>query len=59
MTGNLDFLFTYRAYTGIGSRACPPEILGVMFMLGEALAEQGWILRSGAAPGADSAFEQG
>jgi hypothetical protein len=59
VTNDLDFLFTYKAYSGIGSRATPPEILGIMFMLGEKLAEQGFILRSGAAPGADSAFEQG
>ena len=57
--GELDFLFTYKAYTGIGSRATPAEILKVMFQLGDALAQQGWILRSGAAPGADTAFESG
>jgi len=59
VTEELNFLLTYKSYTGIGSRATPPEILGIMFMLGQSLAEQGWILRSGAAPGADSAFEQG
>jgi hypothetical protein len=59
MENDLNFLFTYKSYTGIGSRTTPPDILALMFQLGEKLAEQGWILRSGAAPGADSAFEQG
>jgi hypothetical protein len=59
MDNDLDFLFTYKSYTGIGSRTTPPEILALMFMIGQALSEQGWILRSGAAPGADEAFEEG
>lgn len=59
MSDELGFLFTYKSYTGIGSRATPPEILKVMMQLGDALATQGWILRSGAAPGADTAFEAG
>jgi len=52
-------MFEYKAYTGIGSRQTPLGILKVMQMLGLKLAEQEWILRSGAAPGADSAFERG
>lgn len=48
-----------RAYAGIGSRETPGEILALMRRLGEALGRRGWLLRSGAAPGADSAFEYG
>jgi hypothetical protein len=59
MSEELDFLFTYKAYTGVGSRSTPAEILKVMVQLGDALAQQGFILRSGAAPGADTAFEAG
>lgn len=49
----------YRAYAGVGSRETPPEILEIMRRVGYRLAEQGWTLRSGAAQGADSAFEEG
>jgi hypothetical protein len=48
-----------RFYTGIGSRTTPPEILAAFERLGFWLARDGWTLRSGAAPGADSAFERG
>lgn len=43
-------------YAGIGSRATPPHILRVMRDLAYALAEN-HLLRSGGAPGADSAFQ--
>ena len=43
-------------YAGIGSRRTPPEILQVMRDLAFALAED-HLLRSGGAPGADSAFQ--
>lgn len=46
-------------YTGIGSRKAPPEILTRMKVLAAALVEAGFTLRSGAAPGADAAFESG
>lgn len=46
-------------YTGVGSRRTPTPILNVMRVLGRALAEQGWVLRSGGAAGADTAFEEG
>ena len=46
-------------YTGIGSRETPTEILNRMADIAYALAKQGYILRSGGADGADSAFEQG
>ena len=47
-------------YAGIGSRKTPAEVLrlftAVAFVLGR---DRGWTLRSGAAPGADTAFETG
>lgn len=46
-------------FAGIGSRRTPEPILEEMTSLAEQLAELGYILRSGAAPGADTAFEQG
>lgn len=48
-----------NAYAGIGSRETPEGILVLMRDIGAALARKGWLLRSGAAPGADSAFEAG
>lgn len=48
-----------KFYTGVGSRETPPQILKIMAQLAAVLAADGWILRSGAADGADSAFEQG
>lgn len=46
-------------YTGIGSRRTPEPVLRLMRTVGRALAECGWLLRSGGSPGADTAFEQG
>jgi hypothetical protein len=46
-------------YAGIGARATPQEALARMERIGERLAREGWLLRSGAATGADSAFERG
>jgi hypothetical protein len=48
-----------RAYAGIGSRETPEEYLALMRRIAQALAERGYVLRSGAAQGADTAFEQG
>lgn len=48
-----------KAYTGVGSRETPDNILRVMEDIGEKLAYAGWTLRSGAADGADTAFEEG
>lgn len=48
-----------RYYTGVGSRKTPHEEFDLLVKVGYFLAEQGWILRSGAADGADSAFEKG
>lgn len=46
-------------YTGIGSRKTPPNVLKQMEALAVRLADDGYTLRSGAAPGADTAFEYG
>lgn len=46
-------------YAGIGSRETPFEIQGEMIKLAEELAKKGYTLRSGAAEGADKAFEEG
>lgn len=56
-----DFLcpFGSGAYTGVGSRETPSDILAIMRELGEALVRAGWVLRSGGSRGADTAFEQG
>lgn len=48
-----------KFYTGIGSRETPKEILELMTQIATILEKKGWILRSGAAPGADTAFEKG
>ena len=50
---------TYLAYTGIGSRKTPTHIQAIMRHIGGYLCSQGWVLRSGAAQGADTAFEDG
>lgn len=46
-------------YAGIGARDTPGDVLAVMVDLAKDLARRGWILRSGGAAGADSAFEEG
>lgn len=48
-----------NAYAGIGSRKTPDSILEVMYYIAQKLAQQGVILRSGGAIGADYAFEAG
>lgn len=48
-----------KFYTGVGSRKTPANILAIMQKLAQKLALDGWILRSGGAKGADSAFEFG
>ena len=48
-----------RYYAGIGSRETPQSILEIMTASAVQFAAEGYILRSGAAPGADSAFEAG
>lgn len=46
-------------YAGIGSRKTPGEILDLMEQIAYCMAEDGAILRSGHARGADQAFERG
>lgn len=48
-----------KFYAGVGSRDTPPLILRLMSLVSSKLEEEGWILRSGGARGADSAFERG
>ena len=48
-----------KYYTGIGSRQTPKDILKLMEDIAFKLAQKGYILRSGAAGGADTAFEDG
>lgn len=48
-----------KNYAGIGSRSTPPEVIRLMERIGGRLAELGWTLRTGGAPGADQAFERG
>lgn len=46
-------------YAGVGSRATPDNVIRLMRRTATELAHKGWILRSGAARGADCAFEDG
>lgn len=46
-------------YVGVGSRKTPAEILKMFSSLAKYLGEQGYVLRSGGASGADQAFERG
>ena len=46
-------------YTGIGARKTPSDVLSTMTSIATLLDRQGYTFRSGAADGADSAFEAG
>lgn len=48
-----------KTYAGIGSRETPAEVLVRMREYAIFLARRGWLLRSGAAPRADTSFEDG
>jgi hypothetical protein len=48
-----------KFYTGVGSRKTPVAILKIMGQLATKLNSDGWVLRSGGADGADTAFEKG
>jgi hypothetical protein len=50
---------TSTCYAGIGSRNTPRPILILMGEIAQMLADYGLTLRSGGAPGADTAFENG
>jgi hypothetical protein len=47
-----------KIYAGIGSRKTPPETLVIIKKLAGLLERKDWLLRSGGADGADTAFEQ-
>jgi len=46
-------------YAGIGARSTPPDVLAQMKRIASRMERVGWILRSGGAQGADSAFASG
>lgn len=48
-----------KIYAGIGARDTPPEVLDNMRTAASVLAGMGYLLRSGGARGADTAFYQG
>ena len=48
-----------KYYTGVGARKTPIETLEIFTSLAAALSKRNFILRSGGAKGADSAFEKG
>lgn len=48
-----------KYYTGVGSRSCSSEVIELIQKIGYKLAQDGYTLRSGAAEGADTAFEMG
>ena len=48
-----------KFYTGVGSRETPLEIQHIMTALAHKLGQDGWILRTGDASGADASFRQG
>lgn len=48
-----------KIYAGIGARATPVNVQELMTNLATKLESDGWILRSGGAAGADTAFERG
>lgn len=50
---------SYKAYAGVGSRISPPDTLKMLAGVASVLDRKGYTLRSGAAEGADSAFEAG
>lgn len=47
------------AYAGIGSQSTPEPVLDLMTRLARRLCARGYVLRSGGAKGADTAFEAG
>lgn len=58
----MPFLQTYitpRKYAGIGDVNIPENIKNLIHMLAEELAKDGYILRTGGAKGADTAFIEG
>lgn len=52
-------MYLYKSYAGIGARNTPTDILSMMQDIAFSMTEMSWTLRSGAAHGADTAFENG
>lgn len=52
----IEILPKPRFYCGIGSRRTPDDIILLIAGIALRLSDRGWVLRSGAAEGADSAF---
>lgn len=50
---------SFKYYAGIGSRSTPEHIMTLMTKIAEILERKKYILRSGGAVGADTAFENG
>lgn len=50
---------TSKYYTGVGSRDIPEESYNLLQEVSKRLGSMGWVLRSGGAVGADTAFETG
>lgn len=48
-----------KIFAGIGAEDTPDDICKEMTRFATMMAKKGWILRSGGAPGADTAFEKG
>lgn len=48
-----------KSYAGIGSRDTPPDVLELITKIAIKLDSQGYVLNSGGANGADTAFEHG
>ena len=48
-----------KLYAGVGARTSPPHIITTMTKIASLLASKSYLLRSGGAKGADSAFETG
>lgn len=55
LSQKLDYIY----YTGVGSRECPINVGKVMTEIASFLESEGYVLRSGGAPGADTFFERG
>jgi len=52
-------MLTINAYAGVGSRNTPPDKLIIMTAIAIKMARYSYLLYSGGAKGADTAFEQG
>ena len=48
-----------KIYAGVGARKTPPAVLALMERLAGRMESEGWLLRSGGAEGADTAFASG